>query len=722
MSGKLYQLGKWVFAHRWLTIGAWIVIIAVLAVTATNFQKPFESKISIPGTEAQTALDKLSADLPSASKASGTVVFAVPEGKTIVENKAAIDATTNEIAKLDGVGSVISPFVAQTISPNGRIAFAQIQLTKEAVDVTNEFNTKIKDVVKDNNTADLQVEIRGTFLQSTGDVEVGPGEIGGIVVAALVLIITFGSLIAAGMPLLVAIVAVVLGIMGILTASGFVSISATTPTLAVMLGLAVGIDYSLFLIIRYIKYLREGAKPVEAAARAVATAGNAIIFAALTVVIALSALAVTGVPFLASMGIFAALTVAIAAATAITLVPAILSFAKFRVLRKKARRNLEQKKFTDPDRVSHKTLGYRWVSFIVKQPVLVIIVAVVALGALAFPVTKLHLGLPDDSTSAHTSTQYKAYELLSDGFGPGFNGPLLIVTELPDGLDPTATQTKVLSILTELKKEQGVVQAVPAGLSKDGKTAIFQAYPTTGPNDLETKDLIVRIRDNAKQIAGDNTPLSVTGTAAISVDIDTKLSEALPVYLAVVVGLSILILLAVFRSVVVPIKATLGFLLTIAATLGLVVGFFQLGWLGWFTAGPIISFLPIILTGILFGLAMDYQFFLVSGMHEEYSHDKNKDAKLAVVKGFSQGAKVVSAAGIIMISVFAGFIFSHDEIIRSIGFALATGVFIDAFIVRMTIVPAVMALFGQSAWWLPAWLGKIIPNLSIEGDESSFKK
>ncbi|MDB5176599.1 MAG: rane transport protein [Candidatus Saccharibacteria bacterium] len=722
MSGKLYQLGKWVFAHRLITIGIWIVVIAALTVTATNFQKPFDSKIAIPGTEAQTALDKLSESLPAASKASGTVVFAAPEGKTIIENKAAIDAITNEISKLDGVGGVVSPFVAQTISPNGRIAFAQIQLTKVSTEVSDAFNAKIKDVVKNSNTANLQVEIRGTFLQSGGDVEVGPGEIGGIVVAALVLIITFGSLIAAGMPLLIAIIAVVLGILGILTASGFVSISSTTPTLAVMLGLAVGIDYSLFLIVRYIKYLREGTKPIEAAARAVATAGNAIIFAALTVVIALSALAVTGVPFLASMGIFAALTVAIAAATAITLVPALLSFAKLRVLPKKARRKIEQNKVTDVDRISHKTIGYRWVSMIVKQPILVIIVAVIALGAVAFPVTKLHLGLPDDSTSAHTTTQYKAYELLSDGFGPGFNGPLLIVAELQNGLTPTQTQMKIGSILTELKKEKGIVAAVPAGISKDGKTAIFQAYPSTGPNDIETKDVIVHIRENAAQIAGSDTPLSVTGTAAISVDIDTKLSEALPVYLLVVVGLSILILLAVFRSIVVPIKATLGFLLTIAATLGLVVGFFQLGWFGWFTAGPIISFLPIILTGILFGLAMDYQFFLVSGMHEEYSQDKNKDAKQAVVKGFTQGAKVVSAAGIIMISVFGGFIFSHDEIIRSIGFALAAGVFIDAFIVRMTIVPAVMALFGRTAWWLPAWLGKIIPNLSIEGDESKFKK
>lgn len=721
MSEKLYKLGKWAFAHRWRVFAVWAIVFVVFGTLAASFKEPYSSKISIPGTEATATLDRLSKELPAASKGNGTIVFAADKGHTVMEQRSNIDAVLGKVTKTKGVASAMSPFVAQTISKDGRIAFATIQFKTDGQEISTETKDAIATIAETSNTAGLQVEIRGDMVQAVPDAG-STTEAIGVAIAAVVLVITFGSLVAAGMPILIAMIAVGLGTLGVTTASGFLTLSSTTPVLAVMLGLAVGIDYSLFLIVRYVKYLREGTDPREAAGRMVATAGNAVIFAALTVVIALSALSVVGVPFLAAMGVFAALTVAIAAIAAITLVPALLSFARFKVVNKTDRLQIKQHGRADEASLSRRTLGHRWVSLVVKRPIIVLIVTIIGLGALALPATKLYLGLPDDSAAAQQSTQRKAYDLLSEGFGPGFNGPLLVVATLPNNLSKAEQQTKLAVIANNLQKDDGITAAVPAGVNADGTTGILQAYPTTGPGEKATRELIARIRDNAAGIAGSNTTLALTGATAVAVDVDDKLAAALPLYLLVVVGLSLLVLLAVFRSIVVPIKATAGFILTIFATLGTIVMFFQWGWLGLIEPGPVLSFLPILATGILFGLAMDYQFFLVSGMHEEYAHDKNKNAKRAVVEGFSHGAKVVTAAAIIMISVFSGFIFTSDTTIRSIGFALAVGVLIDAFIVRMTIVPAVMVLFGKTAWWLPKWLAKIVPNLSIEGDESIFLK
>ena len=722
MSEKLYKLGKWGFAHRWRMVSLWVLAFIVMGGLTANFMKPFETKLSIPGTEAQTAMDKLSGDMPDASNASGSIVFAVPEGQNVNNAKQEIEQTVDMFSKADGVERMVSPFAVNAISEDGRIAYAQINLNNPVTDVTQSVKDELEKIREQTSSEQLQVEMKGDYLGASGPTGVGPGEVGGIIVAVIVLVVTFGSIVAAGMPLLIALVAVGLGMMGVLTATGFTSVPTTSTTLASMLGLAVGIDYALFLIIRYIKYLKDGHSPKEAAGRAVATAGNAVIFAALTVIIALVALAVTGVPFLGSMGLFAAITVAIAAFAAITLTPALLSFAKYKVLNKKARKQLAEHKANDENRINHRSISYRWVSMLTKKPVAVIAIVVVLLGLAAIPAAKLHLGLPNDGNAASDTTQRKAYDLLSEGFGEGFNGPLVVVADLPKGLSAEEQQSKLDSISANIKKEEGVAKIVSAIAMPNSDIGIVQVIPQTGPNDIETRDLIEKLRKDADSIAGSNTQLSITGSTAVSVDIDNKLAASLPKYLVVVVGLSLLILLVVFRSIVVPIKATVGFLLTIAATLGLLVMVFQWGWLGLVEAGPILSFLPIIVTGILFGLAMDYQFFLVSGMHEEYAHDKEKDAKRAVVQGFAHNAKVVTAAAAIMIAVFSGFIFAGDNMIRSIGFTLAIGVLIDAFLVRMTIVPAVMALFKQRAWWLPAWVDRKLPNVSIEGNESVFAK
>ncbi len=720
MSDKLYKFGTWLFLHRTRVIIAWVIVTIVLLVSAVMLHKPYDPSLTIPGTKAQATLDQITKTFPAATQGSGTVVFAAAKGHMILENKAEIAEVLSQLSKVNGVSAVVSPFMAGTISPDGSIAFASVLLSKPALRVSPQTQTAIASIVAQGTSPQLQVATRGDIVMLKEASSIG--EVAGIVVAALVLVMTFGSLIAAGMPLLVALIAVMLGMFCVLSASSFLPISSSTPTLAVMLGLAVGIDYTLFLLTRYISYLKQGYEPREATGRMLATAGNAVIFAALTVIIALAALTVVGIPFLTSMGDFAALTVAIAAVAALTLTPAILGFAKFKVLRKDERVAVARRQTIDKPEDDRLSLGRRWVEFVTRRPILVTLGAVLVLGLLALPATKLYIGLPDDGTAPAASTQRRAYDLIAKGFGPGFNGPLIAAVSLPSGLSPTSQQTALGGIVRRLKTDKAIVAVAPAGVSADGRTALLQIFPVSGPNDKQTRTLIGRLRADAPRIAGPGAAIALTGATAVAVDVDDKLAGALPVYLLVVVGLSLLILLMVFRSIVVPIKATLGFVLTIGATFGLMVMFFQWGWLGIIQPGPIISFLPILATGILFGLAMDYQFFLVSGMREAYTHGSEAQPTAAVIGGFVQGYKVVTAAAIIMASVFAGFIFASDSTVKSVGFVLASGVLIDAFIVRMTIVPAVMALFGERAWWLPAWLGRVLPNLSIEGSHPAHHK
>jgi RND superfamily putative drug exporter len=568
------------------------------------------------------------------------------------------------------------------------------------------------------------------------------------------------------MPIATALIAIGVSMAGLFSLSRVVNISSTTPVLAVMLGLAVGIDYSLFIINKYRAYLLEGYQNRQAAAKAISTAGNAVIFAASTVVIALSALVVVQIPFMSTMGLAGAGTVAVAAVVAITLVPALLGMAGDKIFRGKTKKAIQEAQARGPQEIhnnSHVTIWYKWGAFITKNPILVLILGVVIMVVIAYPARELVLGLPVDEYASTSSTQRKAYDLLSKGFGVGFNAPLLVVVKgLPpvdtadraDIGDPLISQiNKEFSGLPNtaqvlVKKEAALAQVTiaenqyakynelkivssriatmndvktssPILVTDNGTTGAIEVVPDTAPSDKATTSLINSLRSSAsqKRIGESNKiSLEVTGSTALQNDINAKVSNALPQYLLVVVGLSLILLIIAFRSILVPIKATLGFLLSVTAMLGSLVAIYQWGWFGIASApGPIVSFVPIIAIGVLFGLGMDYEFFLVSSMHEVHMH--TKDAKLAVVTGFSIGSKVVTAAAIIMISVFSGFITNHDQTIQTIGFGLAFGVFLDAFVVRMSIVPAVMTLLGNSAWWLPKWLNKIIPHISIEGED-----
>jgi len=765
LGKKLHNLGAFAFSHPWRFVAFWVALIAILGVLALQFIQPTSSAISIPGTDAQKAIDRADALFPSSGKGTGRIVFKAADGKKIADYKTQITDLSTKIATVDGVSAVIDPFSQPTfISESGTIAYEQVQLKESTGSITPETLDAINTAVNAARTNGLEVESAGDLITRTPGEILGIGEITGVLLALIVLFITLGSLVAAGMPLITAIVAISVSMAGLFSLSKLIEINATTPVLAVMLGLAVGIDYSLFIINKYRRLALDGYSYKDAAARAIGTAGNAVIFAALTVVIALAALSIVNIPFMTLMGLSGAGTIAIAALVSISLVPAMLGIVGRRVFSKKLRTKVETAQAQGAKKihsVNPNSVWFKWGLKITKHPIIALVISIAIIGVIALPVKDLQLGLPTDQYAATSSTQRKAYDLLTEGFGVGFNAPLTVVVE---GL-PAVTDTDRATIRTQLiaaASQQGMTtlpttaaeqaaasaklnatveqyaklaqlnkvaeniakvanvdQALPAAAIDNGTAGIIQVIPDSAPADKATAALIEKLRntDEQKTLTGsDKITLSVTGATALQNDINSKLGAALPQYLIVVVGLSLILLIVAFRSILVPVKATIGFLLSVLAMFGSLVAVFQWGWFGLSDApGPIISFIPIISIGIIFGLAMDYEFFLVSSMHEAYMQTKN--AKDAVARGFGVGSKVVTAAAIIMISVFAGFITNHDQTIQSIGFGLAVGILVDAFLVRMTIVPAVMTLLGNAAWWIPKWLDKRLPNISIEGED-----
>ena len=710
MASFLYRLGRSAFRRRrWVAV-AWLTVLAAALIGAFAWSEPTQDSFSIPGTQSQKAIDLLAQRFPQASAGGATarVVFAAPDGKTLRDPayREVIRAAVADLERAPQVASVDDPFTSGAISEAGTIGFAEATYQVPGDDVSEAAHAALTRVVDRARAGGLNVEVGGDAMADED--EQGFGEIIGVVVAAVVLVITFGSLIAAGLPLLTAILGIAIALGVISAVSGFVDLSSETPTLALMLGLAVAIDYALFIVSRYRHELAAGREPQEAAGRAVGTAGSAVVFAGLTVIIALAALSVVGIPFLTQMGLAAAFAVAVSAVIALTLLPALLGFAGRRI-RGGGKAGLQTR---DPEAGSRTTFGERWARLIARRPVAVLLLAVVGLGVVALPTLDMRLGLSDDSTASKDTTQGKAYDLLSEGFGPGFNGPLIVVVDARSGAPEAAKR-----VAARIRDIDDVSAVTEPAFNQAGDTAILTVVPDSGPSTEETKDLVRAIRQQDGLVPG--AAIAVTGLTAINIDISAKLGDALLPYLAVVVGLAFVLLMLVFRSLLVPLKATVGFLLSIAATFGAVVAVFQKGWfaeaLGVDQVGPITSFLPIILIGIVFGLAMDYQVFLVTRMREEYV--RGIAPRQAVISGFGHGARVVTAAAIIMISVFSGFILAPDAIIKSIGFALGIAVLFDALIVRMTIVPAAMTLLGRSAWWLPRWLDKLLPDVDVEGEK-----
>ncbi|MET8219606.1 MMPL family transporter [Streptomyces hirsutus] len=705
MATLLYRLGRFSFRRRGRIVAVWLLLLTLLGVGAATLMGPTSDKFSMPGTESQRALDDLDRQFPQAGGATGTIVVAAPEGEKL--DPAAVAPVVKEASETDGVTAAMDPFQTGAVSQDGRYALIQVQFDKAADEVTDAQKSAYEAVGAD--VEGLRVEHGGEVMG--GEVEIGSTEALGVLVAAVVLVVTFGSLVAAGMTLLNALIGVAVGMAGLFSLTSVIELTSTAPVLALMLGLAVGIDYSLFITSRYRQYLAEGLQPEEAAGRATGTAGSAVVFAGATVVIALAGLSVVGIPFLSVMGLAAAGTVAVAVLVALTLLPAFLSFAGKKILPRKQR---HAGGYTAEDGTVAEGFGFTWGRLVTKLRIPLLVIGILGLGALTLPAQDMRIALPDAGTAAEGSPAREAYDLTSEGFGEGFNGRLIAVVNGEDAQSTGAAAEKATALI---KDTDGILTVAPPQLNEQGTTALLAIIPEAGPTAVATEDAVHDIRDRVADIEGAD--IALTGATALGIDVSEKLADALPVYLLLVVGLSILLLMLVFRSVLVPLKAALGFLLTVGATFGVTVAIFQEGHLaglvGVDTPGPLVSFLPILLIGILFGLAMDYEVFLVSRMREDFVH--GADPQEAMVSGMGHNARVVTAAALIMTSVFGGFVLMDDPIIKSIGFALAVGVVIDAFVVRMALVPAVMSLLGRAAWWLPKPVDKALPDLDIEGEK-----
>ncbi|MFJ6053010.1 MMPL family transporter [Streptomyces sp. NPDC092307] len=708
MATFLYRLGRGAFRRRGLVALLWVALLFAAGFGAASASAPTSGSFSIPGTEAQKAFDLLDQRFPgmAADGATARIVIKAPEGAKVTDAgpKAEVQKIVTGLKSGPGaaeISSVADPYEAQAVSQDGSTAYISAKYKVSGMELKDDTREALKVSGDGAKAAGLNVQIGGDALMAAP--ETGSGEIIGIAVAAIVLVITFGSLVAAGLPLLTAIIGVGIGVSSITALANVLDLGNTTATLATMIGLAVGIDYALFIVSRYRAELAEGRERDEAAGRAVGTAGSAVVFAGLTVVIALVGLAVVNIPMLTKMGFAAAGTVVIAVLVALTLVPAILAFAGKKVLPAGKKSRLFGK--GKPEGAEKKANGgTRWARFVLRRPVMVLLAGVIGLGVIAIPASKLEMGLPDDGAQPVSTTQRQAYDLLSDGFGPGFNGPLMVVVDGDKALaDSTADRIKGLD---------GVVAVTPPTLNEAGDAAVITVIPKDRPSSTHTEDLVHEIRD------GSGEDVLVTGATAMNIDFSQKMNDALLPYLALVVGLAFLLLMLVFRSILVPLKAALGFLLSVVAALGAVVAVFQWGWLGSVfgveQTGPIMSMMPIFMVGVVFGLAMDYEVFLVTRMREAYVHGERPGQ--AVVTGFQYSARVVVAAAVIMIAVFSGFMGASDQMVKMIGFGLAVAVFFDAFVVRMAIVPAVLALLGHKAWWLPKWLDRLLPNVDVEGE------
>jgi len=716
----LYRLGRLAFRRRRIVALMWVVLLVAAGAGASTASNPPDDDFALPGTEAQQAFDVLEERFPEANAegASARMVFRAPSGEkiTATDNRTAVKKTVGELAG-GQAAAVTDPFTPRSgaVSKDGTTAYASVTYKVAADKITDATREKIESAAEEGRDAGLKVETGGDALFVQPDM--GNGEIFGIAVAAVVLILTFGSLIAAGLPLVTALIGVMIGISGITALGATLGLSANTTTLAMMIGLAVGIDYALFIASRYRAELAEGREREDAAGRAVGTAGSAVVFAGLTVVIALAGLAVVNIPVLTKMGFAAAGTVVIAVLVAVTLVPAALGIVGKRIYGRKVRKANPETGAPDSRAADARPgAGERWAGFVLRRPLMVLAVAVLGLGVLAVPVASMELGLPDEGNQPAETTQRKAYDMLSEGFGPGFNGPLMIVVDARESDDAKAAAKEAAG---RVAKTDGVVAVAPPVFNKSGDTATLTAVPKSGPSSAATEKVVRDIRAEAEGVrSATGATLLVTGATAVAIDFSQVMNDALVPYLALVVGLAFVLLMLVFRSVLVPLKAALGFLLSVLAALGTVVAVFQWGWLaeliGVEQTGPIMSMMPIFMIGVIFGLAMDYEVFLVTRMREAYVHGEGPGA--AVVSGFKLGARVVMAAAVIMISVFAGFIGASEAMIKMMGFGLAVAILFDALVVRMAIVPAVLALLGRKAWWLPRWLDRLLPNVDVEGE------
>ncbi|GGM35783.1 MMPL family transporter [Promicromonospora citrea] len=742
MSSVLYSLGRWAVSARRLVVAVWVVALVLVGGAAGLLQQGLDNEVSIPGTESQEALDRLAATFPQVSGASAQVIVVAPEGGTIDDPavRRAIEHGVEELGDVSQVEVVTSPYddqMAASVSDDERATLLTIQLDGDLGSITDE----TKDALATETTAlarslpDGAEAHLGGQLFSSKFPEMTLTEGIGLLVALVVLVLTLGSLVAAGLPLLNALLGVGASMGLLFAATALGPINSTTPMLAVMLGLAVGIDYALFIVSRHREQLGTGLSVTESVARATATAGSAVVFAGLTVMIALVGLGVAGIPFLTIMGVAAAVTVGITVLVSLTLLPALLGFAGERLRPKPSRRARRAaaaaaaaQETDDPEVTRRRAPAPAvpearpnrfftgWVRAVTKVPALTVVLVIAAMGALSYPALDLRLALPDAGVMEEDDPARLTYDLVSEHFGDGFNGPLIVTGSIVTSTDPLALMEQVGDEIEDLPGVADVPLATP---NETADTGIIQVVPEGGPTSAETEDLVREIRGLHDHFLDEyGVDLAVTGFTAVGIDVSDKLGDALLPFALVVVGLSLILLTMVFRSIAVPIKATVGYLFSVGAAFGVVALVFEHGVfaeaLNVTRTGPVISFMPIVLMGILFGLAMDYEVFLVSRMREDYVHGGS--ARHAITTGFQGSAKVVTAAAVIMIAVFVAFVPHGDMNLKPIALGLAVGVAVDAFVVRMVFVPAVLALLGEKAWYMPRWLDRVLPSFDVEGE------
>jgi RND superfamily putative drug exporter len=744
VSSVLYSLGRWAVRARRLVIAIWVVALVLVGGAAGLLQQGLDNAVTIPGTESQEALDRLATTFPQVSGASAQVIVVAPEGESIKDEpmRSAITDGVEALEDVSQVEVVTSPFDKQmpaSVSDDERATLLTIQLDGDQGSITDE----TKDALGEEADALAQALPDGAEAQLGGQLfsselpQMTLTEGIGLLVALVVLVLTLGSLVAAGLPLLNALLGVGASMGLLFAATALGPINSTTPLLAVMLGLAVGIDYALFIVSRHREQLGKGLAVNESIARATGTAGSAVVFAGLTVMIALVGLGVAGIPFLTTMGVAAAVTVGITVLVSLTLLPALLGFAGERLRPKPSRRarraaakaaaaatvagdelEVARRRATvtaAPDQKPNRFFT-GWVRLVTKIPALTVALVIVAMGALSYPALDLRLALPDAGVMAKEDPARITYDLVSEHFGDGFNGPLIVTGSIVTSTDPVALMNDLGDEIADLPGVADVPLATP---NQTADTGIIQVVPEGGPTSAETEDLVREIRAQHDHFLDEyGVDLSVTGFTAVGIDVSDKLGDALLPFALVVVGLSLILLTMVFRSIAVPIKATVGYLFSVGAAFGVVSLVFEHGVfaeaLNVTRTGPVISFMPIVLMGILFGLAMDYEVFLVSRMREDYVHGGS--AKHAITTGFQGSAKVVTAAAIIMIAVFVAFVPHGDMNLKPIALGLAVGVAVDAFVVRMVFVPAVLALLGEKAWYMPKWLDAALPSFDVEGE------
>ncbi|MEZ5310921.1 MAG: MMPL family transporter [Microthrixaceae bacterium] len=734
MTDLLHKVGRFASRRRLFVLVAWILVIVSLVGANKGLGSSAVDNFEVPGVESQQARDLLSQRFPQKAGATAMVVFHVPNGG-ISEQKygAGIAATIDEIRALDHVTSVVDPLATPvTQSQDGTTAVAAVQFDQSTAELGHPALGSLTATAGPARAVGVQTEFGGELPTVLKEQSTGPAEAIGVIAALVILLISFRSIIDMALPLLTAAAGLITVISAIGLLAGVIEIPTVAPRLGMMIGLGVGIDYALFVLSRHRDQVIDGMPIEESIAHTNATAGNAVVIAGMTVVIAILGLKFAGIPFVAALGYSASIVVAIAVAVAVTLLPAMLSFVGPRILPRHLRQG-ESNRVTRMDSNGERAAGaegasttdrppsgwVRWAHWVAHHPWRSSIAATAVLLIAAIPLGGMHLGQADAGSQPSDTTQRKAYDLLDASFGPGFNGPLLIVADLGSGGDPVALER----IVDSVRADPGVKAVGPPQINDANDTALITAIPKTTPQDQATADLVHRLRADTlpSAVRGGNTEVYVGGPTAGFVDQSDKIAARLPWFIAGVVGLSFLLLMIVFRSLLVPLKAAILNLLSIAAAYGVVVAVFQWGWgrslIGLEESVPIASFVPMMMFAILFGLSMDYEVFILSRIREE--HLAGRSNIDSVVAGLGATAKVITAAALIMVSVFLGFVGSPDPVVKMMGVGLATAVTLDATIVRMVLLPATMALVGEPNWWLPKWLDRVLPHMDVEGGVDS---